>query len=90
MKHSEITYLAKQICKLNDKMLEAITAAEELSHNDYIKAILSDPGSPEFLELCEKVEKYTNVYSPADTNLYGADLDDASEMLRTIYAQVDY
>lgn len=89
-KKSEITYLAKQICKINEKLFEAISAAEELTHNEDIKTILSDPGSSEFHELCTKVEKYANIYSPADTCLYGSELDDATEILKTVFAEVDW
>ena len=89
-KKSEITYLAKRICKINEKLFEAISAAEELTHDENIKSILSDPNSSEFLNLCAKVNKYTNVYTAADTCLYGSELDDATEILKMVFAKVDW
>lgn len=83
--HGEITSMAKEICKVNSKLLDAIMSAEQLSHDKDIHDLLLYPDSHEFQELQRKVSKYSDYDTAADTNLYGADLDEATAMLRAIF-----
>jgi len=89
--HGEITGLAKQICKTNSMLLDAIIECEDLSKNPRLKELLFKKNvyASEWDELVSKVKKYTRDLQGADARMYGADLDNATDIFTQVYEDIE-
>ena len=84
--HGEITYMAKEVTKVNNKLMEAVFAACELDALDDLKDIVADMKSPVFQELCQQIAIYSHYESVA--NLNDPALDEALTTLSKIFSKV--
>lgn len=85
MAKSELTVLAKRICKINDVLHDACMLAEELCHNEALREILSTKDKAALTELREKVQKYANTESPANMTENEYYLEKATQILSDIF-----
>ena len=65
IKKSEITYLAKRICKINEQLLNICLSAEELVQDETLRNIFFEKDEAVLRELQEKVLKYSDLEEPA-------------------------
>lgn len=82
---SEITYLAKRICKINEELLYACMLAEELAHNETLLKILIQKDESVISELREKVLKYGNLDSPTNVTASEHYLEEATKVLSAVF-----
>lgn len=87
----QLTDIAKQIIKTNEALSHAIGLCESLSHDTVIQEILKnkDDYSDEYILLVERIKKYANELESADARCFGAELDDATDLLQIAYEEIN-
>ena len=85
IKKSEITYLAKRICKINEQLLNICLSAEELVQDETLRNIFFEKDEAVLRELQEKVLKYSDLEEPTDVIACEYYLEEVHKILFSVF-----
>ena len=84
-KKSEITHLAKRICKINEQLMNMFLSAEDLVQDETLRNIFFEKDEAVLRELHEKVLKYSELEEPTDVIAYEYYLEEVHKILFSVF-----